>query len=259
MKKINNLYFTALLFGSLCLFGGCKQQAPRYEVTSISGTSIPMTSQFDSLPDPQMDSVIQIYKKGLDEAMNKKVGESALFMDVRRPQSLLSNLTADILRSKAAEYCKQDIDFAIINIGGIRTSLDQGEVTYGDIFSIFPFENKLSVVTLKGSAVNQLMEQIAKVKGEGVSCEVNLKITSEGKISELLIGGKTVDENRLYRIATINYLADGNDGLSVFRKAEDRIDLEQLLRETVLEYVEEQQAAGKPLTSSLDKRIVIEK
>ena len=88
-------------------------------------------------------------KAQVDSIANQVIGHSAIFMDIQRPQSLLSNYTSDLLCDKVSEYSKEKCDFAIMNIGGIRTSLNKGEITIGDIFNIFPFENSLCLIKLK--------------------------------------------------------------------------------------------------------------
>ena len=109
-----------------------------------------------------------------------------------------------------------------MNIGGIRTSLNKGEITIGDIFNIFPFENSLCLIKLKGNDVKKIFESIASREGEGVSKEIQMTITSDNKIKNVTVNGKNIDDNRIYTIATIDYLANGNDGMDAFKNATER-------------------------------------
>lgn len=235
------------------------RHAPGYEVTGESGGTVPMTARWDSsATDPVIDSVLSYYKSKVDQVMDKKIGVSDVNMDIDRPQSVLSNFTADVLYEMTEDYLDRDVDFAVINIGGIRTSLNKGDVTMGDIFSIFPFENALTLVSLKGDAVQELFGNIAAAKGEGISSQVRLRFTLDYELESASVSGEPVDPERVYRIATIDYVADGNDGLTAFKKAVERIDTGKRLRDMMLEYVSGQTAEGEALHAETDDRIVIE-
>ena len=65
------------------------------------------------------------------------------------PESLLSNLIADVLREAAVEVLGKPADMGLINIGGIRNSLTEGDITTENIYEILPFENSLCVLTMK--------------------------------------------------------------------------------------------------------------
>ena len=146
-----------------------------------------------------------------------------------------------------------------MNIGGIRTSLNKGEITIGDIFNIFPFENSLCLIKLKGNDVKKIFESIASREGEGVSKEIQMTITSDNKIKNVTVNGKNIDDNRIYTIATIDYLANGNDGMDAFKNATERKDIPVHLRDAMLDEVKKQEAAGKPLNSKMDNRLIYEK
>ena len=59
-------------------------------------------------------------------------------------------------------YIKYNVDFAVINSGGVRASIDEGKVTYADVFQVLPFENEVYVVTLSG---NQLLSYLESSSG----------------------------------------------------------------------------------------------
>lgn len=146
-----------------------------------------------------------------------------------------------------------------MNIGGIRTSLPEGDITVGNIFSIFPFENSISVITLKGKDVKDLFDIIARRGGEGVSKQVEVKIRKDGKAYGLKINGEKIDDSRLYTIATIDYIANGNDELIPFKNSVSRTDLDLRLRDVMLQYIADKTAKGEKLKASLDNRLIQEK
>ena len=104
-----------------------------------------------------------------------------------------------------------------------------------------------------------IFESIASREGEGVSKEIQMTITSDNKIKNVTINGKNIDDNRIYTIATIDYLANGNDGMDAFKNATERKDIPVHLRDAMLDEVKKQEAASKPLNSKMDNRLIYEK
>ena len=105
----------------------------------------------------------------------------------------ISNLIADVLREAAVEVLGKPADMGLINIGGIRNSLTEGDITTENIYEILPFENSLCVLTMKGSAMKHLFENIAVRLGEGVS-GIQLEISKDGKLLQASIAGKPVED-----------------------------------------------------------------
>jgi 2',3'-cyclic-nucleotide 2'-phosphodiesterase (5'-nucleotidase family) len=139
-----------------------------YEVTKVEGGRIPMNSVWDAEPDAEAVALLAPYKARMDSVMYHVVGTAEMSMDRFRPESLLSNLIADVLREAAVEVLGKPADMGLINIGGIRNSLTEGDITTENIYEILPFENSLCVLTMKGSAMKHLFENIAVRLGEGV-------------------------------------------------------------------------------------------
>ena len=159
-----------------------------YEVTKVEGGRIPMNSVWDAEPDAEAVALLAPYKARMDSVMYH-------VMDRFRPESLLSNLIADVLREAAVEVLGKPADMGLINIGGIRNSLTEGDITTENIYEILPFENSLCVLTMKGSAMKHLFENIAVRLGEGVS-GIQLEISKDGKLLQASIAGKPVEDDR---------------------------------------------------------------
>ena len=170
------------------------------------------------------------------------------------PESLLSNWAADALLQIAPSYTELPIDMALLNIGGLRNSLPQGDVTYGAVFEVFPFENTLCVLTLSGEQLQTLFEQIAARGGEAIAGAS--MVIDENSLVSAKVGDEPIDKNRTYVIATVDYLAEGNDGMPVLAEAQSYIyPNDATLRQLMLDYVSAQTRQGKPLASRLDGRI----
>lgn len=251
LRTISMLCLTSvLLWGSAC-------HTTTYTLVSVQGGRSEITSVYDVDPDADARAILAPYKAKVDSVMSPVIGVSAMNMDAGRPESLLSNLVADVLREASEQYPGHEAEIGLVNKGGLRTSLAEGEITYGDIYQILPFENTLCIVSLTGAQLKQLFENIASVGGEGLS-GARLVISKEKKLLEATVGGQPVDENRVYRVSTIDYLAEGNDGMVALRLSAERFQPEgATLRQLFLDYVANLHKQGKKVTSCMDGRITV--
>ena len=255
MTEGNRKKWTGIfLLAGMMLWSGCRSS---YEIVDFQGGRVEMNSVFDKNPDAEAMTILAPYKAVVDSMMTPVIGRSAVNMTAYRPESPLSNLVADILREAAVLYTGETADVGIVNMGGLRNDLPQGDITYGDIYEIVPFENSLCILTMEGDDLEDLFEEIAKVHGEGLS-GAQLEITHEGDLEKATVGGKEIDEDKMYTVATINYLAEGNDGMSSFTKAKKTVCPQgATLRKVFLDYVTRLSRQGKEVDSRLEGRIKI--
>lgn len=249
-QHIGILY--AILFATLQLLAGCREQTPR-----ITSELIPVDAHWDNRADTAFIARLSPYKTQVDSLKAIVVGRSAQAMDRQRPEDLLSNWSADMIKYEVEQRLGRPVDFGLLNVGGIRTTLPQGNVTIGNILSIFPFDNRLSAITLKGSDVRALFEIVAARGGEAVSREVRLKFSDAG-ITALTINGKPVDDNREYTIATIDYLANGGDKLTPFKNSVARTDFPEVMREAIIGHFRQLTRQGKQANARIEGRVVKE-
>ena len=230
-----------------------------YQLESVERTRILIDSQWDDSPDQAAAQFLAPYKHQVDSVMGPVVGRVAHDMDVSRPESDLSNLLADILVWAAPKYGEQP-DLGIYNMGGIRAALTRGEVTYGDVLDIAPFENKISFTTLSGEKLTELFQQIAKRGGEGVSGSVRLVITADGQLRSATVNGQPVDPAASYRVTTIDYLLGGNDGMLALSEGTNVIAPQEASNNTrfiIMDYFREKQAQGQAVDSRVEGRISV--
>lgn len=251
MKRIIYILLIALISLS------CGSSKKGYTITSMKGEYVPVHTATN--PDAGLQEFVNSYKGELDKQMGQVIGYSTKDMTTGRPESLLTNLTSDLMMKVDLEHTQgKPVDLAFMNVHGIRAPIGEGEITVGDIFDAFPFDNALYVVQLKGKYVTELFESYARMGGAGVSKNVNLKIKNQ-KLLSATIDGKPVDDNRVYTIVTLDYLAEGNDGMDAMKKAEWNAETGITLRDYMLDNVRKINAEGKKLDAELDGRITVEK
>ena len=255
MKRNYLKFVFGLVSAAMFLFASCRSVC---EVTKVEGRMQLIDSTHDVSPDAEAVALLAPYKAKIDSMMCRVMGTAEMSMDKGTPESLLSNLVADVLRGAATQVLGKPADMGLVNMGGLRNVLTEGPITCGNIYEILPFENSLCVVTLKGTDLNRLFENIAACGGEGVS-GVRLRITGDGKLLRATVAGKPVVDDKLYTVATIDYLADGNDGMTALMQAEKReCPPGATLRSLFMEYVERQTAAGKKVAARMEGRITVE-
>lgn len=237
-------------------FASCTNRAS-YKAVEIQGGKIAIDSVWDKNPSQAALAILAPYKAGVDSVMNKVIGYCPVTLTKGRPESPLSNLVADVLRNAAAQVLGSPADIGLVNMGGLRNILPQGDITVGTVYEILPFENSLCVVTLEGKFVKELMQNIATVQGEGIS-NVNLEIDKAGNVLSVKVGGQEIDDDKIYTLATIDYLADGNDGMTALMQSQSRkCPGGATLRGLFLDYVNEYTAQNKPITAVVEGRISI--
>ena len=223
-----------------------------YRVHSFGWERVEVTPELDATPSAEAAALLKPYKAGVDSIMAPVLGMSRVAMSPKRP------VDADGLRARAvlhtglvADYCAQN--GILWYVRGLRNNMPEGIVRRGDIMLISPFENYLVVLEMKGSDLLELMRNIAAVKGEAVSSSVRMEITADGQLLSCTIGGKEIDPERTYTVATIDYLAEGNDKMYALKKAVKRHDIGLLARDAMMEYV----IKHRIIDSKMEGRIVV--
>ena len=171
----------------------------------------------------------------------------------KKPESSLSNFLVDALMAKTAQLTGRKVDIGLMNFGGIRIDMPVGDVTVDDIMSMVPFRNHLVYVALKGSDVKRLFEDMAKGPIQVVG---GVEVTvSKHRLIDLKVGGESVDDDKVYGLATIDFLLDGGDRIYAARNAVELIQTDVLIYDMVLERIRNLTAEGKVIEYHTDGRV----
>ncbi|MBR7030082.1 MAG: 5'-nucleotidase C-terminal domain-containing protein [Prevotella sp.] len=234
--------------------------APKhYQLTNVERSRIIIDSRYDQQPDAKVAEYLAPFKRVNDSIMGPIMGQVAHNMHPDRPESDLTNLLSDILVWAAKDYGEQPV-LGVYNKGGIRADLTKGDVTYGDILDVAPFENKICFVTLTGVQLMKLFSQIAKRGGEGVSKGVELVITKDGQLVSARLHGKEIDPKTEYRVTTINYLLEGNDGMDAFCEGSHKVaptEAKHNTRYLIMNYFKDRHARGEIVDAKVEGRIKV--
>ena len=177
----------------------------------------------------------------------------------------MGNLLADAILDRVAD---QGATIAFQNGGGIRASIDAGEVTVGDVLTVLPFSNTLATVQVSGADVIEALENgVSDIEnGAGRFAQVaGLKYTytlanpAGSRVSDVMVKGEgdtwvPIDEDADYIVVTNNYVRGGGDGYETFASGENPYDFGPPLEQVVAEYIAK---LGGEYTPYLDGRITV--
>lgn len=243
------------LLSILIVIGMFSCSPKHWVLTNSESTFIPIDESTEMYADKKMQKFIEPYKQYLDKEMNQVIGESVEEMRAGKPESLLSNWNADVYLKSAADFAKQEIDMAVVNMGSLRAPIPKGDITVGSIFQLMPFENELVILWLKGSEVKKLLDIFALEGGQGIS-GVSMQIENE-KATNCLIQGKPIINDQLYSIATNDFLAGGNDRMIPLATPVKRVDTGLKIRNILMEHVIRETQNGRKIKSMLDGRVKV--
>ena len=179
----------------------------------------------ENLPEDQtFKKTIEPYKMELEGKMNTKLSHTAVDLTKSGDNSNLGNLLADYTFEGADVWAKNNgipggIDGAVINIGGIRTTIAKGDIVTRQIYEVMPFENEVMIMKMKGSDLQGLFDYYLKTQKNNPVSHITIE-TDGDKILKQHINGKEVDPAKTYYIATSDYLALGGDNMKYFKKGE---------------------------------------
>jgi 2',3'-cyclic-nucleotide 2'-phosphodiesterase (5'-nucleotidase family) len=249
-RKFKNT--AAILIISVFVFSSaCKTKS---KIVSSSGQTVDIT---DKVENKEVSKTIEPYKNKLDNSMSEVLNSSVEPMPKEKdvPESLLGNFVADLTLFTINQLNDSIIksDFCLLNNGGLRTSLPQGNIIRGKVFELMPFENEIVIVTLSGHKVNELLQYVAKVGGAPVS---GLKMGIKNAVPyEPLINNLPFDSLKEYRVATTDYLANGGDKMYFFESAISYYSTGKKLRDAIIEFMIEEKKNGRKIKSVTDNRI----
>jgi 2',3'-cyclic-nucleotide 2'-phosphodiesterase (5'-nucleotidase family) len=247
--------YILIAFASISIL--CSSCASHYVLTGVERSRVLIDKSYDAHHDAQAEAFMKPYSHVVDSIMTPVVGITAKALTSYRPESPLSNLLADILLAQSAAF-NEKVDFAVYNMGGIRSAFPKGNITYGDVVDVAPFENKICFVTLTGDKVLQLFREMAETGGEAVSKGVHLEIANH-KLLSCSLNGEEIDSNKNYRVATLDYIAQGNDHLEAFKAGTNVVapnEEKNNVRYLIIDYLKGMMAKGIIVDSNVEGRII---
>jgi 2',3'-cyclic-nucleotide 2'-phosphodiesterase (5'-nucleotidase family) len=213
---------------------------PTYNMQSVENKTIEVNINADSTA----LAIIAPYQKGIEKEMNEVLSYTKINLTKKGAESLLGNFVTDLCLNYT------DAHMCVMNNGGLRTTINKGEITRGKLYELMPFENELVVLELDKEDYLGLLDYICKRGGEPFS-GINITMDKEGNV---LSNSWPVnfENNEKVKVITSDYLANGGDKMSFFQnKKQYKVGLK--LRDAIIDHC----TKTDTITSTLDGRIKI--
>lgn len=202
-------------------------------------------------PDPAVVAKLERYRRQVAPVIGEVVGVAERrFVRDYRAESSLGSFAADVMREQAGA------DIAIQNAGGLRADLPEGDVTKGNVLDAFPFVNSIVTLELTGREVREVLEQgltleRGMIQVSGLRAVYDLELPAGKRLVSLEIGGRPVDDSKVYRVATNSFLAQGGDLYQTFLHAKVTADSGVLLSDLLIDYLRMHRRVAPPAPGRL--------
>ncbi|EAQ6104737.1 bifunctional UDP-sugar hydrolase/5'-nucleotidase [Salmonella enterica subsp. diarizonae] len=163
---------------------------------------------------PQMLSLLTPFQNKGKAQLEVKIGSVNGFLegDRSKVRFVQTNMGRVIL---AAQIARTGADFGVMSGGGIRDSIEAGDITYKSVLKVQPFGNIVVYADMSGKEVVDYLTAVAQMKPDSGAYPqfANVSfVAKEGKLTDLKIKGEPVDPAKTYRMATLSFNATGGDG-----------------------------------------------
>jgi len=184
------------------------------KVTYDNGKSERVLYTPEIAENPQMLSLLTPFQNKGKAQLEVKIGNANghLEGDRSKVRFVQTNLAHVIL---AAQMARTGADLAVMSGGGVRDSIEAGDITYKDVLKVQPFGNTLVYVNLSGKELTDYLTAVAQMKPDSGAYPqfANVSFVAKGgKLNDLKIKGEPVDPAKSYRLATLSFNATGGDG-----------------------------------------------
>jgi len=259
MVNLKNYSVVSKHFGLLLTFlmlVSCGQQ--KYSVSKIEGKKIGVSTDFSE--SIEIENYIKPYRDYIDNDLSTILAYCPENLDKSKGewQTNIGCFLADITLEKCNPiFIKREsksIDLCLLNHGGIRSIIPKGNVTARNAYEVMPFENSASVIALNGKQVLELVDYIISEKKPHPISGLKFTISNSNSAKDIQIQGKKIDASKIYYVLTNDYLANGGDNMTFFKKGIQRFDLDYKLRNIVIDYFKDVDT----LKINSDKRIIKE-
>lgn len=224
-----------------------------YELPAIREGAMITLFEDQFIPDPDARDLIEGYVSIAEEGMDEVVGyaKSHLSRTNVDAQSPMGNTIVDAMKYMV------NADFSFLNLGGVRAEIKSGPVSYRNIFEVMPFDNMLISFKCDGRTLRRIIE--TRVEGSraglivsGVNVVYSRQRPNFDRVTTLLIGGEPWDPDKIYTVATTDFLMQGNAGLTMLMNtpAEDITNHNINLRDAIVKYFKDM----SPVDTKIDDR-----
>jgi 5'-nucleotidase/UDP-sugar diphosphatase len=223
------------------------------KIIKYKGELIELTSAIKE--DQEIAAIIAEYKARLDASLSKVIGKTEVFLEGTR-RSVRSGKETNLGRLISYNMAVNSLsDVAILNGGGIRGSIKEGDVTLNDVYTVLPFPDTVVKMNLSGEDIIAVLQRGAQLEpGSGGKLQTfGLSYTLDGdRVTIEKVRDQPFDPGKTYSVATNDFLAAGGDGYKVFKeKGKNLYNSGPVISDLLINYVSEKKVITREMLDSL--------
>ena len=240
LKKYNPLLLYFVLILTVFTLVSCAEK--KLHIYKVEGNQIPITKTLSETA--SIEEFIRPYRKHIDDDLNSVLAYAPENIDKKGVwQTNIGNLQSTVALASASKVFKlrekKTVNICLLNNGGIRAIINKGNVTTRTAFELMPFENNLVVVSLKGEQILEMVNYIIKERKPHPLAGMSFIIDKNDVAKDILVQNQALDLQKIYFVATNDYLFNGGDNMNFFKKAVKLYDLEYKVRNVWIDYFKE--------------------
>jgi 2',3'-cyclic-nucleotide 2'-phosphodiesterase (5'-nucleotidase family) len=224
----------------ITIIGLCScNQNPR-TLKKIEGKQLAIDSTH--IPKASIETFISPYTKRINEVLDSALAYApkAITKTDGEFNTSAGNLMADIVLSEANPIFKartgEEIDFVLLNHGGIRSIISAGKVSARNAFEVMPFENNIVVAEIKGSDVHDIISFLLRSGRAHPFSGLQIVIDKDKRLRYATVNEQPIRDERIYNVATSDYLVSGGDNMGFFKNNTAVTDTDYLIRNAMIDY-----------------------
>ncbi|MDC6363103.1 MULTISPECIES: 5'-nucleotidase C-terminal domain-containing protein [Flavobacteriaceae] len=216
----------------------CKQETQ--QLSSIQGQQIPIDASLHEVD--SIVSFVEPYRTRINQVLDSALAYAPkpFLLDDGKRNTSMGNLMADIVLEEATPIFKSrtgnDLDFVVLNYGGVRSIISEGSVSARNAYEVMPFENRIAIVEMSGSAVRELITFLVNATRRHPIAGMQIVLDKKGGLESVDIQGKPFDETRTYFVGTSDYLVQGGPSIGFFKDTISTSDIDYLLRNAIIDH-----------------------
>ncbi|MBK6525954.1 MAG: 5'-nucleotidase C-terminal domain-containing protein [Crocinitomicaceae bacterium] len=228
------LVFFGSIFFSLLILGCVSKPISSYTSENTKINSDVQTHAIDSIALP--------YRNQMQAEMAEVIGYSDSTLLSYAPESPLGNFVADVIFEAGFDFAKNNricdnphAAFSILNFGGLRKPIGQGEITRSDIYELMPFDNAIVIVKIEASKMNSIVDYMETMNGQPVS---NVSFVFGQGLRGFVVGKNTTEKVDSYYIITSDYLSGGGDKMDFLKEPVQIWNTGILIRDALITFIQ---------------------
>lgn len=197
----------------------------------IEPSRAPITPQIKSSSDTE--EIIKPYRDSMSGIMSEVIAQADTNFIAQRPSSNLMNWVADAIFIQQTQTVRLATPaICLLNTGGIRSSLEKGELTLGDFYKLMPFDNTVVWIEMPIEALDDIAVYISRTGGEPISnCRIE---KGKLKLNSMREGAKS------FIVITSDYLANAGDKMDFLKKGKIVNQTGKLMRDVLIDHAKQE-------------------